>query len=99
MNAHLNWHADEVLEFILTLYNPLLVELPLTRIVLFKQLSNEHQQAFITLEGENNGNIKLGAQRKTSLSLRFRAEEKLELKVSHIEITLMNTFKTRIDLD
>ena len=23
MNAHLNWHADEVLEFVLTLSNPL----------------------------------------------------------------------------
>ena len=42
MNTHLNWHADEVLEFTLTLYNPLLVDLPITRIVLFKQLPNEH---------------------------------------------------------
>jgi hypothetical protein len=37
MNAHLNWHADEVLEFKLTVYNPLKVELPLTKLELFAE--------------------------------------------------------------
>lgn len=35
MNASLNWHADDVLEFALTLYNPLEVDLPLTKVELF----------------------------------------------------------------
>ena len=35
MNAHLNWHADEVLEFELKLFNPLSVSIPLTKLELF----------------------------------------------------------------
>lgn len=35
MNASLNWHADDVLEFALTMFNPLYVDLPLTKIELF----------------------------------------------------------------
>ena len=35
MNAYLNWHADEALEFELELYNPLKVSLPLSCIELF----------------------------------------------------------------
>ena len=73
MNAHLNWHADEVLEFILTLYNPLKVPLPLTKIEVFKQSSSSssNHHPFLALNGDKIQPLE--PQRKTQLSLKFRS--------------------------
>ena len=91
MNAHLNWHADEVLEFKLTVYNPLKVELPLTKLELFA----ENRERLVSLTEIRP----LRGQSKEKLSLRFRSTEKRDLVISHLEITIFKRFKTRIELD
>lgn len=94
MNAHLNWQADDVLEFELVLYNPLAVPLPLTSIELFEESGGK---LIASMDSDLIGN--LTPQDKTRLVLRFRASQRAELVVSHIEIVLFAQFKTRVNLD
>ena len=99
MNAHLNWHADEVLEFILTLYNPLKVPLPLTKVEVFKQSSSSSSthHPFLALSGDKIEPLE--PQRKTQLSLKFRSIQQEDIAVSHVELTLFDRFRTRINFD
>ena len=52
MNAHLNWHVDDVLEFELVLYNPLCIPLPVTSIELFQ---SEKMLPLVSLDTESIG--------------------------------------------
>lgn len=47
MNGHLNWHADEVLTFELTIWNPLKVRLPISMVELFA----EGNEKLVSLDG------------------------------------------------
>lgn len=70
MNAHLNWHTDDVLEFELVLFNPLSVPLPLTSIELFEE---KNSRLLASLDNDSIGC--LAPREKKKLQLRFRASQ------------------------
>ena len=49
MNEHLNWHVDEALEFKLTLFNPLMVAINLSKIEVF--CKSDREQPLASLQG------------------------------------------------
>ena len=84
MNMHLNWHADDVLTFELTLFNPLKVPLPLTLIELFREGSDLPLASL----GCQQMNLLLPPNQKSKYLLNFRAQEAQDIVISHLELSL-----------
>ena len=68
MNAHFNWHFDDVLKFELVLYNPLCIPLPITFIEIFQ---SKKKFSLVPLDTEYIGY--LAPKTKKNLQMRFRA--------------------------
>lgn len=82
---HLNWHADDVLTFELTLFNPLKVPLPLTLLELFREGSDLPLASL----GCQQSKLLLPPNQKSNYLLCFRAQEAKDIVISHLEVTLL----------
>ena len=84
MNNHLNWQVDDLQELILTVFNPLLITLPISKIELYCTDGN--------LLLTRSDAVKLQPSTKTEISLKVRPREEYTISISHATLYLADDY-------
>ena len=84
MNGHLCWQVDDVQEILLTVYNPLLIWLPISKV----ELCNIDGRLLVMRDEA----IRLQPRTKTGISLKVRPREEQTLSIGHVTLYLLDAY-------